>query len=142
VIAEVGEVCDVRCSSAPSSVLVIGVGISLEGGSMWVPAGLVCASNDGCACAEGSCGGGVGNCIGTSMLDSPLLAALNSGGSFRSCAAVVYSSSGGQVARDVVLSCSTGEAIASSGVGMVRWSGKRLSQSARRLVTHGTKGRK
>jgi hypothetical protein len=118
VIVEVGEICDIRCSSAPSSVLVIGVGISLAGGFMWAPAGLVCVSNDGCACADGSCGGGVGNCIGTSMLDSPLLAALKSGDSFNSCAVVVRSSSGGQVAREVVLSCSTGESIASSGVGM------------------------
>jgi hypothetical protein len=102
-------------------VLVIGVGISLAGASMWVLAGFMWVSGDGCACAGGSCGGGVGNCIGMSMVDSTLLAELKLSDSFSSCAVMMRNSSGGQVVREVVLSCSTGETIASSGVGMVRW---------------------
>jgi hypothetical protein len=39
--AESGEGCDVRCSSAPSSVEVIGVGVSQFGASMLVLGGLV-----------------------------------------------------------------------------------------------------
>jgi hypothetical protein len=89
-----------------------------------------------------SCGGGVGSCNGMSMADSTLLAALKSEDWFNPCAVVMRDSSGGQVAREVVLSCSTGETIASSGVGMVRWRAKRRSRWTRYLITHETKRRR
>jgi hypothetical protein len=114
-----------RCSSVPSSVAVMGVGVSLLGASMRALEGLervsVCGCVCGCVCAGASCGGGVGSCIGTSIADSTLLAALNAGDWGNSCATVFRDSSGGHVARPAMLSCSTGETITSSGVGMVRW---------------------
>jgi hypothetical protein len=118
----------VRWSSAPSSVAFIGVGVSLFGASVRALEGLICDAGDGDACAGLSCGGGVCSCIGTSMLKSTSLLALNVGVSFSACAVVMRASSGGQVVREAVLSCSTGESIASSGVGMVRRVVMRQSQ--------------
>jgi hypothetical protein len=78
-VVESGEAWDMRCSSVPSSVAVMGVGVSLLGASMRALEGLEWASVVGCACAGVSCGGGVGSCIGTSIADSTLLAALKAG---------------------------------------------------------------
>jgi hypothetical protein len=122
-----GEACDVRCSSDPSSVVVMGVGISRFGASIVFDV-LVWSSEGDCACVDGSCGGGVGCCIGASTTDSTLLLALLPCASFNSCALVMRVSSGGQVARPAMLSCSTGETVASSGVGMFRASGTRQSR--------------
>ena len=90
---------------------VIGVGVSLFGASIRALEGLLCESESE---------GGVGSCIGTSMVGPTLLLSLNCGDAFNSCALAMRASSGGHVVREVVLSCSTGEGIASSGVGMVR----------------------
>jgi hypothetical protein len=94
--------------------------VSLFGASIRALAGLICDSGDGGACAGESCGGGVGSCIGTSMLESTLSFALKPGDGFNSCVVTLRASSGGQVARLVLLSCSIGESMASSGVGIVR----------------------
>jgi hypothetical protein len=123
-VAESGDACDMRCSSAPSSVEVIGVGVSRAGASMRALEGLLCGSGGGCAREDGSCGGGVGSCIGTSMTESPLLLALKSGVWLNARVGVTRDSSGGQVERPAMLSCSTGDTIASSGVGMVRYDGR------------------
>ena len=133
-----------RCSSAPSSVAVMGVGVSLFGASIRALEGLLCESEpeDGGACAEVSCRGGVGSCIGTSMVGPTLLPSLNRGDAFNSFALAMRASSGGHVVREAVLSCSTGEGIASSGVGMVRRVEMRQSRLEKRLITHGTKGRR
>jgi hypothetical protein len=63
----------------PSSVTVMGVGVSLLGASMRALEGLVRLSVVGCVCAGESCGGGVGSCMGTSIEDSTWSAALNVG---------------------------------------------------------------
>jgi hypothetical protein len=108
-------------SSVPSSVAVIGVGMSLLGASMSVLEGLLWLSAGDCARVGESCGGGVGCCIGTSGVELALLSLAGLCASFNSCVVVLRKSSGGQVVRPVMLSCSTGgETIASSGVGIVR----------------------
>jgi hypothetical protein len=109
-------------SSVPSSVAVIGVGISLLGASMPVLEGLLWVSAGVCARVGESCGGGVGCCIGTSGAELALLSLAGFRASFNSCVVVVVmrDSSGGQVVRPVMLSCSNGETMASSGVGIVR----------------------
>jgi hypothetical protein len=110
-------------SSVPSSVAVIGVGMSLLGASMSVLEGLLWVSVGVCA-RVGESRGGVGCCIGTSGAELALLSLAEFRASFNSCVVVVRmrDSSGGQVVRPVMLSCSTdGETIvASSGVGIVR----------------------
>jgi hypothetical protein len=68
----------VRCSSVPSSIAVIGVGVSLLGAFMRALDGLVWVSVVEGACVGESCGGGVGSCIGTSIADSTLLLVSNS----------------------------------------------------------------
>jgi hypothetical protein len=125
-------------------VAVIGVGVSLFGASIRALEGLLCESEfeDGGACAGVSCGGGVGSCIGTSMVGPTLLLSLNCADGFNSCALAMRASSGGHVVREAVLSCSTGEGIASSGVGMVRRVVMQQSRWGKRLITHGTKGRR
>lgn len=123
-VAESGDACDVRCSSAPSSVAVMGVGMSRLGASMSVLAGFECASAGICVWTDASCGGGVGCCMGIWGADSTLLAGDIVRALFNSWAAVMRDSSGGQVARAVTLSCSTGETVvvSSSGVGIIRQS--------------------
>jgi hypothetical protein len=69
----------VRQPSVPSSVIVIGVEVSRFGASIRALVGLMCVSGGGGVCAGESCGGGVGSCMGTSMLDSTLLFALKPG---------------------------------------------------------------
>lgn len=114
-LADSGEAWDARCSSPPSSVAVIGVGMSLLGPSMSVLAGLECApGGDG-----DPCGGGVGCCIGTWGADSAWLSAVASPCGCSSLAETMRASSGGQVVRPAMLSCSTGETRASSGVGIL-----------------------
>lgn len=85
---------------------------------------LVCASAGVCAGAGDACGGGVGCCMGG---DSTLLAAVLLRAPCTSWAVMVRDSSGGQVVRPEMLSCSTGETMASSGVGVgiVRGRGRR-----------------
>lgn len=75
VVGDSGEVWEARCSSALSSVTVMGVGMSRAGASMRALSGLVWLSGAGGACAGASCGGGVGSCMGTSMSGLSLLAA-------------------------------------------------------------------
>lgn len=58
--AESGDAWDARWSSAPSSVAVIGVGMSLFGASMLALDGLLCVSDGDCSRVP--CGGGVGCC--------------------------------------------------------------------------------
>jgi hypothetical protein len=70
-VVEMGEACDMRCSASPSSIAVMGVGMSLAGSSMSAPEGLPCESDGDGACAGESCGGGVGSCMGTSGAASP-----------------------------------------------------------------------
>lgn len=129
-----------RCSSDPSSVVVMGVGVSRFGASIKFD-GLMWSSGRDCARVDGSCGGGVGCCIGASMTDSTSLVALLAGAPFNSCALVMRASSGGQVARPAMLSCSTGGTVASSGVGMFRRSGTRQSRRGEQLSTHETERR-
>lgn len=57
---------------------------------------------------------------------------------FISWAVGLRASSGGQVERPAMLSCSTGATIASSGVGIVRGVGWGESLGTRELITHGT----
>lgn len=139
--AESGEAWDVRCSSPPSSVAVMGVGMSLLGASMSVLAGLECASPGDCAWTGDSWGGGVGCCIGTSGADSTLLAAVMLASWFNARVVVMRDSSGGQVVRPAMLSCSETVAIASSGVGIVRGAGCGESLATKELITHETKQR-
>ena len=108
-----------RCSSVPSSVAVMGVGMSLFGVSMSAPEGLVWLSAGVCACSGQSWGGGVGSCVGTWATWVALLSWLECRSSFNARPSPLRDSSGGQVVRAFMSSCSTGETMASSGVGMV-----------------------
>lgn len=139
-VAESGEAWEVRCSSAPSSVAVMGVGMSLLGDSMSSGlAGLRCGSVGDGATPGSSCGGGVGCCMGTSGAESTVAAAVEDRAAFMSRpVGRMRTSSGGQVERPAMLSCSTGETIASSGVGIVRGVGWGESLGTRELITHGT----
>jgi hypothetical protein len=132
-VAESGEACEARWSSALSSVAVIGVGMSRFGSSMLALDGLLCVSVGDCSRVP--CGGGVGSrcvgsrCAGRRRAGSTLLLALLS-----LWAVDVCGSSGGHVAR----SCSAGERTASSGVGIVRSRGARIAIRDL-LVTHRVK---
>jgi hypothetical protein len=111
----------VRCSSVPSSVAVIGVGMSLLGESTSVLDSLVWISSGAWVCSREFCGDGVGCCMGTWGIELALLSWVEPRGSFNSCVVMMRDSSGGQVGRPAMLSCSTGKTMASSsGVGMVR----------------------
>ena len=129
VVAESGEACEARWSSAVSSVTVIGVGMSLFGSSMLALDGLLCVSVGDCSRVP--CGGGVGSrCVGRRRAgSSTLLLALLS-----LWAVDVCGSSVGHVAR----SCSAGERTTSLGVGIVRSRGARIAIRDL-LVTHRVK---
>lgn len=115
----------------------MGVGMSRLGASISALEGLLCVSAGDCAAGE-SWGGGVGCCMGTSGVDSTLMSfAMYSRAAFSSRAVMLRASSGGQVARLAMLSCSTGETIASSGVGIIRWADVGESQAKKGLITHG-----
>lgn len=130
-VAESGEACEARWSSALSSVTVIGVGMSRFGSSMLALDGLLCVSVGNCSRVP--CGGGVGSrCAGRRRAGSTLLLALLSLLSLWTVD--VCGSSGGHVAR----SCSAGERTASSGVGIVRSRGARIAIRDL-LVTHRVK---
>jgi hypothetical protein len=127
-VAESGEACEARWSSALSSVTVIGVGMSRFGSSMLALDGLLCVSLGDCSRLP--CSGGVGSrCVGRRRAGSTLSLALLS-----LWAVDVCGSSGGHVAR----SCSAGERTASSGVGIVRSRGARIAIRDL-LVTHRVK---
>lgn len=83
---------------------------------------LVWGSVAGCALGMGSCGGGVvGWCKGRSIADSTLFLPL-AVVSFALLSWCVVGGSSGH-ARPAIVSCSTDERTASSGVGMVQWRG-------------------
>lgn len=89
----------------------MGVGISLLGASMLVLDILLWISSGAWVGSRELCGEGVGCCMGTLGLVV----------SFNSWVGIMRASSGGQVVRPAMLSCSTGETMASSsGVGIVR----------------------
>ena len=113
---ESGEGCE-RCSSAPSSVDVIGVGVSRFGASMLALGGLVWFSGGDCARVASSRGGAVGCDLGASVAESAMAFALAACVGLSWWASRMRDSSGGQVAR--LPSCSSGKTMASSGVGIV-----------------------
>lgn len=135
VMVDWGEGWAGRCSSVPSSVAVMGVGMSLAGASMSAVEGLLWASAGGWPWSGSSWGGGVGCCMGASRAGLALLSWVVCRGPLNSWAVLARDSSGGQVARPVMLSCSTGETMASSGVGIVRSSGAAVSMG-RGLLAH------
>lgn len=135
VMADCGDGCDVRCSSEPSSVAVMGVGMSRAGVSISALEGLLWVSAGIWPCSRESWGGGVGCCMGAWDARLASLLWLDSRSWFNSCAVRERDSSGGQVARPAMLSCSTDGTMASSGVGIVRSSGATVSQGGR-LIKH------
>lgn len=140
-MVDCGEACDGRCSSAPSSVAVMGVGMSLAGDSMSAVEGLEWVLGGLWARSEGSWGGGVGCCIGARGAEGALPSWADCGSSLGPWGACVRNSSGGQVARPAMLSCSMDETMASSGVGIVRSSrvGRRVGDETGGLIAHGTR---
>lgn len=120
VLAESGELCDARWSSAPSSVVVMGVGVSVTGSSVCAVGGL--ESEDDNSDAGGACGGdGLDCCVEGSGAGVALVLLVTVGESMGSSVEAMRESSGGHVARPALLSCSAGgDPITSSGVGMIQ----------------------